>query len=298
MGAQLDIFTGEETPRPESRKGRDEVFNDYEAYLAKFNDLPKTTDDTFTPPDVFAAVLEWLKGKGKITGETRIIRPFYPGGDFESAAYPDGCVVVDNPPFSIFAKCCKWFAARGIPFFLFGPGLTLSSAAGFCTCVVVACAVKFENGAKIPVSFASNMFGGLAAMAAGDLCSMINGCPSQQSDAKTLRKMAWPDGLVTLSTLRTIAAGGGTFELLRECSKEVKSVGGETIFGHAWLSAQAAQAAKAAQAAQAAKAAQAAQAAKGNAVKVELLPSEKAELDRLCRIYDERGEQQANGSQK
>lgn len=162
---QQDIFGGKTEIQPR-KKGKNEIFNDYEAYVAKFGDGPRTTDDTYTPPDVFEAVLEWLKGKGKITEGTRIVRPFYPGGDFESAAYPDGCAVVDNPPFSIFVRCCKWFTARGVPFFLFGPGLTISNVSSYCTCIITCTAVRFENGATIPVSFASNMFGEAAAIAA------------------------------------------------------------------------------------------------------------------------------------
>lgn len=275
-GKQIDLF-GEEVQPLERKKGRDEVFNDYESYIAKFKKLPKNTDDTYTPPDVFAAVLEWLKGKGRINGATRIVRPFYPGGDFESAAYPDGCAVVDNPPFSIFVKCCRWFAARGIPFFLFGPGMTIASVADFCTCIVIARRVIFENGAAVPVSFASNMFGGLAAVAAGDLDRMIKDCPSQKGGAKLLERYEWPDGVVSVGALHTIANGGGTFELEREFCKVVRKAGGVKIYGRAWLSAQAAQAA------------QAVQAAKPRIVKVELRPSEKEELDRLCRAYRERG---------
>lgn len=282
---QLDLFGGVTETQPR-KKGRNETFNDYEAYVAKFEDRPRTTDDTFTPPDVFAAVLGWLKGKGKITGDTKIIRPFYPGGDFETADYPDGCAVVDNPPFSIFAMCCKWFTARGVPFFLFGPGLTIASISGFCTCIITYAAVRFENGAVIPVSFASNMFGGAAAIAAGDLTQMINGCESQrEGQRKSVRKMAWPDGVVTVADLRKIAKAGGTFELQREFSEVVKQIGGEIFFGSAWLSGQYADVARSAAAAEAAAEAAAAKAA----VKVEMKPSERQTLERLCALYRQKG---------
>ncbi|MFR0556541.1 hypothetical protein [Pseudoscardovia radai] len=50
-----------------------------------------------------------------------IVRPFWPGTDYERAQYPDGCVVVDNPPFSILAKIIRFYQAHGIRFFLFAP---------------------------------------------------------------------------------------------------------------------------------------------------------------------------------
>lgn len=71
-----------------------------------------------------------LKGK-------TILRPFYPGGDYEHAEYLDKGIVIDNPPFSIFTSIVRFYTIRGIPFFLFGPGLTIGSVFPFCTAVIV-----------------------------------------------------------------------------------------------------------------------------------------------------------------
>ena len=271
MSKQLDLF-GEETDAVQLKKGRDEIFRDYEAYVAKFADAPKTTDDTYTPHDLYEAVLEWLLEKGKITGETPIVRPFYPGGDFESADYPSGCAVIDNPPFSIATKCCKWYTARGIRFFLFCPALTSARMSEFCTLIHIGVPIRFENGASLQISFASNMFGSAAAIAAGDLTQKIEGCKSQKKDTKTIRRIQWPDGIVTVSTMQKIAAGGGTFELDRMSCVFVSKAGGEEIYGGMWLSAQAAEAK-----------AKAAKAAKAAVIKVKLLPSEEETLERLYR---------------
>lgn len=46
-----------------------------------------------------------------------VIRPFWPGGDYEKDEYPPGCVVVDNPPFSILKNICEFYLERGILFF-------------------------------------------------------------------------------------------------------------------------------------------------------------------------------------
>lgn len=71
---QLNLFP-ENTPQrpsdqPKVRYGGSQnpiVFHDYESYVAKFRDLPKTTDDTYTPPDVYEAVLQYLREEGKLT---------------------------------------------------------------------------------------------------------------------------------------------------------------------------------------------------------------------------------------
>ena len=99
-----DLF-GNDIQNVISRKKSD-VFNDYDGFIEKFKPK-KTTDDCYTPPAVYDAILGWLRENANIEGR-EIVRPFYPGGDFERYEYPEGCIVVDNPPFSIFAKICRW----------------------------------------------------------------------------------------------------------------------------------------------------------------------------------------------
>lgn len=143
---QLNIFP-EDTPQrpsdqPKVQQGGSRnpiVFHDYESYIAKFRDLSKTTDDTYTPPDVYEAVLQYLREEGKLTADHTILRPFYPGGDYERAEYPENGIVIDNPPFSMFSKICKFYTARHIPFFLFGPGMTIASVSTYATAVIINC---------------------------------------------------------------------------------------------------------------------------------------------------------------
>jgi len=41
---------------------REEIFRDYEAFIAKFERMAaKTTDECITPPEVYCAVIEWLE---------------------------------------------------------------------------------------------------------------------------------------------------------------------------------------------------------------------------------------------
>ena len=77
---------------------------EYEAFVDKFK--PKlTTDDCYTPPEVYEVVKNWACAKYGID-PAKIVRPFYPGGDYESFDYSGGAVVVDNPPFSKFVPIC------------------------------------------------------------------------------------------------------------------------------------------------------------------------------------------------
>ena len=87
-GTPLDQFeTPEEEQAAKKLKGGSQnpiVFHDYESYVAKFKDEPKTTDDTYTPKDVYEAVLQYVGEVYDMTGK-QVLRPFYPGGDYENA---------------------------------------------------------------------------------------------------------------------------------------------------------------------------------------------------------------------
>ena len=89
-----------------------------------------------------------------------VVRPFYPGGDYERETYPDGCVVIDNPPFSILSQICRFYMERGIRFFLFAPSLTLfSTGAGKCNYLPIGADITYENGATVRTSFITNVGG-------------------------------------------------------------------------------------------------------------------------------------------
>ena len=87
-------------------------FEDYEGFVEKFKPK-KTTDDCYTPPEIYEAVKGWACEKWGIDPGS-CVRPFYPGGDFYRFDYPEGCTVLDNPPFSLLAKICAYYL-RGHP---------------------------------------------------------------------------------------------------------------------------------------------------------------------------------------
>ena len=98
---------------------------EYKAFVDKFKPK-KTTDDCYTPALIYEAVKDWACKEYNIASD-KIVRPFYPGGDYENYEYPEGCVVLDNPPFSILSKIIAFYLERGIAFFLFAPTLTAFS---------------------------------------------------------------------------------------------------------------------------------------------------------------------------
>lgn len=138
-----------------------EEFEDYKGFVEKFKPK-KTTDDCYTPPAVYAAVLEWVKEEIGIPDGLEVIRPFYPGGNYQAENYADK-VVIDNPPFSILSEIVRFYHARGIPFFLFAPRMTCLSGekAGMenLTAVFGCKDITYENGANVPTAFLTNMMG-------------------------------------------------------------------------------------------------------------------------------------------
>ena len=95
---------------------------EYSAFVDKFKPK-KTTDDCYTPGPIFDVVLAYALNRYGVT-EDRVLRPFWPGQDYREIDYPDGCVVVDNPPFSILSQIINDYNAAGVRYFLFEPYLT------------------------------------------------------------------------------------------------------------------------------------------------------------------------------
>ena len=165
-----------------------EIFNDYDVFVEKFKPK-KTTDDCYTPPAVYAAVLQYVREAYHIADDVPIVRPFYPGGDYEHYDYPEGCVVVDNPPFSIFAKILDFYQARGIRFFLFAPHLsglgTVSKRRGI-TFVSLDYRITYTNGAVVNTAFVTNITPELAVATAPRLLESIRNLSKKKERKKTI----------------------------------------------------------------------------------------------------------------
>jgi len=287
MAEQLNLFGEEdiEVPRPRAGLGGSNssiVFHDYESFIAKFRDNPKTTDDCFTPKDVYEAVVEWL-GSVYDMSDKVILRPFFPGGDYENSDYPENGVVIDNPPFSMFTKICAFYAAHKIPFFLFGPGMTITSCCKYgCTAVMVDNNIVWDNGAVVRVDFASNLFGDIMAMTAPKLRQMLAACPSQNVK-KSLPSFAYPPEVVRVSDFHVICNGDVEYVLHRsECAITKKLDRKDGMFGDFFLASTEKGEAKEAARLRAQEAARLrVQEAARNAVPVELSPRERRIIERL-----------------
>lgn len=193
VNIQGSLFADEPRRDTATRKSRREIHEDYDGFVAKFKPR-KTTDDCYTPHPVYDAVLGWLRENVDIEGR-EIVRPFWPG-----------CVVVDNPPFSIFTQVCRFFQSRNISFFLFAPHLTLLGPVDMnWTGIVCDARVTYENGACVDTSFASNLFGDIRIMTAPDLLARIKNAAKTKRRLMDLPKYIYPDNVVSAALLGKIA---------------------------------------------------------------------------------------------
>ncbi|CWN73797.1 TPA: hypothetical protein ACXIOD_001659 [Neisseria meningitidis] len=263
-----------------------EEFEDYGGFVEKFKPK-KTTDDCYTPPAVYAAVLEWVKEEIGIADGLEVVRPFYPGGNYQAEDYA-GKVVIDNPPFSISSEIINFYYAHGIPFFLFAPRMTCLSGrrAGMenLTAVFGCKDISYENGAVVPTAFLTNMMGDVKIRVSETLEAKLKA--AMPSEKKALPRYAYPDNLIKAADLEQC----GELEICRADTLPVNALDaqkpfGKTVFGKGLLlSDKAARAVKAAKAAKAARAARAAKAAKAaNVIVWPLSEREQKLIERLNR---------------
>ena len=215
-----------------------EAFEDYEGFVEKFKPK-KTTDDCYTPPRIYETVADWACARFGIDPAS-IVRPFYPGGDYERFDYPDGCVVLDNPPFSILSKIVEFYLDRGIAFFLFAPGMTSLSSrktAMRCNHIFTDIQITYANGAKVPTSFITS-FGGNVAETAPDLHRAMKTVEELTAKKKKreLPKYCYPDEVLTASMLKYLSKNGEHFEVSREdctliAKLDAQAEAGKAIFG-------------------------------------------------------------------
>lgn len=185
-----------------------------------------------------------MKERYQIPDTTRVIRPFYPGGDYQSEDYTGDCIVVDNPPFSILTPIVRWYQERGIRFFLFAPHLTLfSSSVPDITRVVTNTSIIYANGANVNTSFITNLSPSIAIEVAGELHKEVEKAVSANASANaSLPKYAYPPEVLlsTSKVLSDIAKSGGTWRLP---SREVHRLGAldaqrakdKTMYGSGYL---------------------------------------------------------------
>lgn len=208
----------------------------YNEFVDKFK--PKlTTDDCFTPPQVYEAAKNWaVKEYG--WGGRPIIRPFYPGGDYQNEKYPKNCVVIDNPPFSIISDIVAFYAERNIDYFLFAPHLTVMGIRAAKSRLAVGVEVIYENGARVRTAFVASQ--GAAIRACPDLYETVDKAAKEYAKEQTtdLPSYEYPPEVMTATRLNFLSKYGQEFacdDCIRISELDSQKEQGKGIFGSGFL---------------------------------------------------------------
>lgn len=225
---------------------------EYKAFVDKFKPK-KTTDDCYTPQYIYNAILEWSVNEYGLQGR-EVVRPFYPGGDYENYKYPKNGVVIDNPPFSILSDIISFYIKRGIDFFLFAPALTLLSTIGTkpANAILTNSNITYENGAKVKTAFITNM-GQYKIHVSSALYEAIDKAQKENlnKDKVTLPKYEYPVNVITAAMIQKIADKGQELKIKSEDCYFIRMLDSQrekkkTIFGSGFLLSDKAAAEKAA----------------------------------------------------
>ena len=213
---------------PQNLEAMSDATESYNDFVEKFKPK-KTTDDCYTPEAVYDVVLNYAMQKYGLQGR-KVVRPFYPGGDYESFDYDDA-VVIDNPPFSILSKIVSFYLSNKIDFFLFAPALTLfSTASGKAKYIVCGADVIYANGAIVCTSFVTNM-GENKIEVDGELCAKIEA--ANRTEKNTRNKVEFPSFVFRAAALQLLAKRG--FSMKIKDGIFARSFGGRCIFGGCFL---------------------------------------------------------------
>ena len=241
----VDFFDHEYHGGNERQEGNDE----YNEFLDKF-DVAKTTDDCYTPQIVFDAIEKWVKEEYQITQKT--IRPFYPNGDYQKENY-ESKVVIDNPPFSILSEIISWYNERGIKYFLFAPSVACLQPKRKACAICIGVSVTYENGAKVPTSFVTNLESNVA-RTSPELYKIISDADeiNREGITKHIPSYEYPNEVITAAMMSKLSKYGQN--LIIKDSDASDKIGeldsqkefGKGIFGGAYLLSEKAAAEKAA----------------------------------------------------
>ena len=219
----------------------EDVSDEYKQFMDKFKPK-KTTDDCYTPTNIYKAVLDWVADEYDID-PNNIVRPFWPGGNYEREHYPEGCTVVDNPPFSIISQICRRFMENNIKFFLFAPYLTnFSSQARGLTHVIVDSSITYENGAAVNTAFLTNLEPGVEVRSAPELRKRLMEAETEnrKERVKELPKYSYPSEVVTASMVGYLSKYGQEIKFRSESCYFIRQLEsqkpkGKGIFGSGYL---------------------------------------------------------------
>lgn len=211
----------------------------FEDFCEKFKPK-KTTDECYTPPMIYEVIKNWACKEYGIDPD-KIVRPFYPGGDYENFDYAPDAVVLDNPPFSILAQICEFYLERGIPFFLFAPSLTCliqRRVAMRMNHIICDCKIVYENGAVVNTSFVTSYGGDVVAQSQPELTQLVNAESARlrYENVRKLPKYEYPLNVLTAAMLQKYSKYGVDYKVDRgECevirAMDAQRNAGKAVFG-------------------------------------------------------------------
>lgn len=213
----------------------------YKEFTEKFK-VEKTTDDCYTPENIYKVVCDWVVDKYNIAG-MKIVRPFYSGGDYKNFDYSDDTVVIDNPPFSILRDIKNFYIKNNIKFFLFAPHLTIfSSDRSGITYVLTNSSIVYENKADINTSFVTNLEDDdILIYMSEDLRDKIKLENNKNREKKrkiNFKTPKYPENVITSAGLGKFICGETRIKrnecFFTRCLDDMKSAG-KTIFGGGFL---------------------------------------------------------------
>ena len=216
---------------------------EYTEFVDKFKPK-KTSDDCYTPENVYQAVADWVAKEYGLKQEN-FVRPFYPGGDYQKYEYRPESVVVDNPPFSIFSDIVRWYVSNGIRFFLFSPALTLPPCVmeEGVTHIAAHASITYENTAVVCTSFATNLDDPVLVLrTAPELCKLIEEQDeiNQKAMKREIPKYHYPDNILTAAIAGYFSKHGIEYRLKKaDCvmidALDAQKEAGKAIFGKGFL---------------------------------------------------------------
>ena len=211
---------------------------EYDAFVDKFKPK-KTTDDCYTPPEIYEVIRDYVCSRWNVD-PGNVVRPFWPGGDYQAFDYPDRAVVIDNPPFSILASIKKFYIKKNIPFFLFCPSLTALSGAMSrdLNHIICDCDIVYENGAVVRTSFVTTFGRPNVMESCSELTRLVNNKMEEllRKNKKTLPKYEYPSNIVTAAMVQRYSKYGVPFSVQRDDCVFVRALdsqkeNGKAIYG-------------------------------------------------------------------
>lgn len=209
--------------------------DEYDFFVEKFKPK-KTTDDCYTPKPVYDALLSWVKKEYNIDEDTKIIRPFFAGGDYKKEDYSGNCVVVDNPPFSILGEIIDYCLFRKVRFFLFAPALTLFNYTNRkeLTVLPTGADITYENGAVVLTSFVCNLSPEVKVYGSSELYRLLKVVACKKPT--TLVKYEYPYEVARATQISGFVARGIDVKILESECTFIRSLDsqkrvGKSIYG-------------------------------------------------------------------